>query len=58
MMPALPLLPGCAFSQASAAVQSATTLASATPPAERTLAAMSSGLPCPKRQYRSGQITV
>jgi len=58
MMPARPLLAGWAFSQASAAAQSATTLSSATPPSARTLAATSSGVPWPKRQYRSGQITL
>ena len=57
MMPTLPLLPGWAFSHSSAASQSATTLSSGTPPCARTLAVTSSGVPWPKRQYRSGQIT-
>ena len=57
MMPTLPLLPGWAFSQASAAAQSATTVSSGTPPCARTWAATSSGEPWPKRQYRSGVIT-
>ena len=58
MMPTLPLLEGRAFSQASAAAQSATTVSSAAPPCDRAVAATSSGVPWPKRQYRSGQITV
>ena len=58
MMPALPLLDGRAFSQSSAAAQvGATTLSSRTPPCDRTRAATSSGVPWPKRQCRSGQIT-
>ena len=58
MMPVLPLLVGWASSHSLAAAQSATTLSSGTPPSPRTFAAMSSGLPCPNRSYRSGQMTV
>ena len=58
MMPTLPLLVGRALSQPSAAAQSATTLSSGTPPSARTVAATSSGVPWPKRQYRSGQSTL
>ena len=43
MMPALPVLDGGAFSQSSAAAQSATTLSSRTPPCDRTRAATSFG---------------
>ena len=57
-MPTFPLLFGCDRSQSRAAEQSATTLSSGTLPAARTLAVTSSGKPWPKRQYRSGQITV
>ncbi len=58
MIPTLPLLVGCSLSQSMAAARSATTPSSGAPPSERTLAATSSGVPWPKRQYRSGQITV
>ena len=58
MMPTLPLLSGWASSHSRAAARSATTVASGTPPSALTLAVMSSGAPCPYRQYRSGQITV
>lgn len=57
MMPTLPLLVGSAFNHVMAAWQSATTLSSWTPPCERTVAVTSSGVPWPKRQYRSGAMT-
>ena len=58
MIPTLPLLVGCARSQFMRRFAVGDDLSSATPPSRADLAATSSGVPWPSRQYRSGAITV
>ena len=55
-MPTFPLRFGSARSQAIAPSRSPSTRASGAPPAARTLAPTSSGVPWPSRWYRFGEI--
>jgi len=57
MTPIFPLQLGSDLSNLIAASQSPTTQSSGTAPCSRTLAATSSGVPCPNREYKFGQIT-